>query len=181
VFGISFIYERCVWGTDRWFDVDNLFLFFLFSLFLDSRAKTSNFFNQPFNFVSLRIWSLFFWLLFILFEIIYKIWFFFFIFILLQFSHQSNFVSIILIAIYYYYFLNFFFNFISHCFISFNFYIRFSSRSFNCYLFILLLLLLWIIENFALWFLRVRLLWGNMVSWSRSLVLKTNLIWLQTF
>jgi len=52
--------------------------FFLFSLFLDSCAKTFNFLNQPFNFVFLRIWFLFFWLLFVLFEIIYKIWFFLF-------------------------------------------------------------------------------------------------------
>jgi hypothetical protein len=45
----------------------------------------------------------------------------------------SYLVLIFFIAIYYYYFLDLFFNFIPHCFISFNFYIRFGPHSIDCY------------------------------------------------
>jgi hypothetical protein len=59
------------------------FFFLLFYLLLDFHAKPFDFFKQPFDLFFLQIWSLLF-LLFILFEIIYKIRFFF-NFIILQF------------------------------------------------------------------------------------------------
>jgi hypothetical protein len=49
------------------------FFFYFFSLLLDSDALPFNFSKQPFNLFFLLIWVIFFWLLFILFEIIYKI------------------------------------------------------------------------------------------------------------
>jgi hypothetical protein len=72
----------------------------------------------------------------------------------------SYLVLIFFIAIFYYYFLDLFFNFIPHCFISFNFYIRFGPHSIDCYV-CLFFFFFWMIENFASWFFWVCLLWGN--------------------
>jgi len=52
------------------------FFSFLFSLLLCFHAWSFKFSKQPFYSSFLWIWSLFFWLLFILFELIYKIIFF---------------------------------------------------------------------------------------------------------
>jgi len=47
-------------------------IFFIFSLLFDFCACPSKILKQPYDFF-LHIWSLFFWLLFILFEIIFKL------------------------------------------------------------------------------------------------------------
>jgi hypothetical protein len=70
--------RRHVWPTNLRFSSDNLLLFFhLFSLLLNFYASPFKFHSSPSICFFLLIWSLFFWLRFILFEINYKIRIFF--------------------------------------------------------------------------------------------------------
>jgi hypothetical protein len=73
----SSVIGQNMWPTNLWFSVDGLFSPLSFSLLLDFHAWPSIFSRQHFNLFFLHIWSLMFWLLFVLFEIIYKFWFFF--------------------------------------------------------------------------------------------------------
>jgi hypothetical protein len=68
-----------------------------------------------------------------------------------------------------------FFNFIPYYIIAFNFYTWFDPHSFDYYFFF------WVTGNFTYWFLRVCLIWSNLVSWSGSWVLKIDSFWLYFF
>jgi hypothetical protein len=103
------------------------FFSFLFSLLLYFHAWSFKFSKQPFYSSFLWIWSLFFWLLFILFELIYKIIFFQFYPPLIFVMYQIWFLFILFNMIF-----NFFFT-ISSSFSFFPF--RFNSHSFDCYFF----------------------------------------------
>jgi hypothetical protein len=74
-----------MWQTNLWFRFGVLFL--LFSLLLNFYALLTKFSKQPFNLFLLEILFMFFWLLFVLFEIIYKINFF-------SISSSFNFLSV---------------------------------------------------------------------------------------
>jgi hypothetical protein len=86
------------WPTNLWFGINSIFFsFLLFSCLLDFHVSPSKFSKQSFNLFFLHIWSVLFWLLLVLFEIIYKIGIFFQI--LLQFFHFLDLVLIFFIAI----------------------------------------------------------------------------------
>jgi len=114
----SFILGWGVWPTDHRFTVDDLF--FLFS---PSFLCPCNFSKQSFNLFFVQISSMFILLLFVLFEIIYKIG------IVFQFHHSLIFFIFHIWCLFVYcYFFNFlslswfilFFNLFSHYFISFS-------------------------------------------------------------
>jgi len=124
--------------------------------------------------VFLRICSLFFWLLFVLFEIIYKIRILFLM--TFQFFHLSNLVLILLIAISFLFLDLFYFIFSFHpllYYYYFYFYIILDPYFFIsiCFFFI--------IENFSSWFLWVCLLLWNLVSWPELSISKIGSIWVQ--
>jgi hypothetical protein len=111
------------------------FLLPLFSLLLDFHAWIFKFLKQPFNLFFLHIWSMLFWLLFILFETIYKIEKKFNV-ILLWFFYLSDLVLIFFITIC---FIGH--NFLNWIFLWFHPPLVFFPIRFDSYLFIFLLFL----------------------------------------
>jgi len=88
--------KRHVWLVDLWFSVSGIFVFFFITFFSFSSINASNspsFQNNPSIFF-FQIWFMFFWLLFFLFEIIYKIGFSL-ILSSFNFFHLSDFVPIL--------------------------------------------------------------------------------------
>jgi len=94
-----FILRQHDWPINLWFDINSIFFFsfLLFSCLLDFHVSPFKFSKQSFNLFFLPIWSVLFWLLLVLFEIIYKIRIFFQI--ILQFFHFLDLVLIFFIAI----------------------------------------------------------------------------------
>jgi len=120
-------------STDLWFCVNCLFFLFLFFSLSSSISTLKTSISQSNYSICFSFKFCSFLLLFVLFEIIYKIRIVFQFHPLLIFN-LSYLVPVLFVAIFYPFF-SLVFNCIHRCFISFNFYTRFDHYYFDCYLF----------------------------------------------
>jgi len=126
----------------RTFEFMLTIFYFSLSFSLSSLISTpslSSFSKQPFNFVVLWIWFLFFDYILPSFFLLLFFFSLSFLIILLHLIFIPDLIFILLITIFlfFYHFLDLFYFSISfpHCFISFNFYVKFGPHSFDYYYF----------------------------------------------